>query len=177
MARAPWLSICGSSAASSVPLRRLPHSSDNTVETSAPRYRGSHPPAHKLTRLRHVHAAIGRLPLIPAEFVAASDGLASLPPDRQGSFTDALSASQSRGTLAEYVDHIDYVVKRIGWRHVGIGTDFDHGAGVTGFDSEGDAPNVTRELVRRGYTEQQIAGIWGGNFLRVLSAAEAAKTK
>ena len=55
-----------------------------------------------------------------------------------------------------------------------MGTDFNHGSGVIGFDSEADAPNVTRELVRRGYDERQIAAIWGGNFLRVLRAAQAA---
>lgn len=81
-------------------------------------------------------------------------------------------AAQGRATIAEFVNHIDYIAKRIGWQHVGIGTDFDHGAGVDGFDSEAEAPNVTRELLRRGYTEEQIAAIWGGNFLRVLRSAE-----
>lgn len=80
-------------------------------------------------------------------------------------------------TLSDYVDHIDYIAKRIGWDHVGIGSDFNQGGGVTGFSSEADAPNVTRELLRRGYSERQIAGIWGGNFLRVLHTAEAARAK
>lgn len=53
-------------------------------------------------------------------------------------------AAQGRATIAEFVNHIDYIAKRIGWQHVGIGTDFDHGAGVDGFDSEAEAPNVTR---------------------------------
>jgi membrane dipeptidase len=70
------------------------------------------------------------------------------------------------------VDHIDYIVKRIGIDHVGIGSDFNHGAGIEGFDDESEAPNVTRELVRRGYSEAQIAKIWAGNFLRVFSAVE-----
>ena len=61
--------------------------------------------------------------------------------------------------------------------HVGIGTDFDHGAGVTGFDSAAEAPNVTRELLRRGYSEKQVTAIRGGNFLRVLRAVEDAKKK
>ncbi len=55
--------------------------------------------------------------------------------------------------MTDYVDHIDYLVKRIGVDHVGIGTDFNHGAGIDGFDDESQAPNVTRELVRRGYVE------------------------
>ncbi|MND43286.1 Membrane dipeptidase [compost metagenome] len=82
---------------------------------------------------------------------------------------------EAQPTLSDYVDHIDYIAKRIGWRHVGVGTDFDHGAGVAGFDSEAEAPNVTAELLRRGYSEEQVDAIWSGNFLRVLRAAEAAR--
>jgi membrane dipeptidase len=82
-----------------------------------------------------------------------------------------------RATVSDLVDHIDYIVKRIGIDHVGIGTDFNHGAGIEGFDDESEAPNVTRELVRRGYTEAQIAKIWGGNFLRVFRRVEAVAAK
>jgi membrane dipeptidase len=64
-------------------------------------------------------------------------------------------------------------VKRIGIDHVGIGTDFNHGAGIIGFGDESEVPHVTRELLRRGYDEAQIAKIWGGNFLRVFSETEA----
>lgn len=60
---------------------------------------------------------------------------------------------------------------------VGIGTDFNHGSSIIGFDSEADAPNVTAELVRRRYSEAQIPGIWEENFLRVLRAAQAARAK
>jgi membrane dipeptidase len=104
-------------------------------------------------------------------------GSEAFPEERRNAFLDALAAAQSRGTLGGFVDHIDYIAKRIGWRHVGIGSDFDHGSGVSGFDSEADAPNVTAELVRRGYSEEQIAAIWGGNFLRVLRAAAAGRAK
>jgi membrane dipeptidase len=81
-------------------------------------------------------------------------------------------AKLPRATVSDLVDHIDYIVKRIGIDHVGIGTDFNHGAGIEGFDDESEAPNVTRELVRRGYSEAQIAKIWGGNFLRVFRRVE-----
>lgn len=77
-----------------------------------------------------------------------------------------------RASVTDYVNHIDYVAKRIGVDHVGIGSDFNHGSGIDGFDDESQAPNVTRELVRRGYTEEQIAKIWGGNFLRVFRQVE-----
>jgi membrane dipeptidase len=80
-------------------------------------------------------------------------------------------------TVSDLVDHIDYIVKRIGIDHVGIGTDFNHGAGIQGFDDESQAPNVTRELVRRGYSESQIAKIWGGNFLRVFRRVEVVAGK
>lgn len=82
-----------------------------------------------------------------------------------------------KATLSDYADHIDYLVKRIGVDHVGIGTDFNHGAGIVGFNDESEAPNVTRELVRRGYSEEEIRKIWGGNFLRVLRKVEAVKAE
>jgi membrane dipeptidase len=70
-------------------------------------------------------------------------------------------------SLKDFVDHIDHAVKVAGIDHVGIGTDFDGGGGIAGFNDDTDAPNVTIELVRRGYTEEQIKKIWGGNLLRV----------
>jgi membrane dipeptidase len=70
-------------------------------------------------------------------------------------------------TLKDFVDHIDYAVKVAGIDHVGVGTDFDGGGGVPGFNDHSEAFNVTVELVKRGYTEQQIVKIWGGNLLRV----------
>ena len=78
-----------------------------------------------------------------------------------------------RPSVSTIVDHIDYVVELIGIDHVGIGTDFDGGGGVPGFNDASEALNVTVELLRRGYTEEEIKMIWGGNFLRVLSVAES----
>lgn len=76
-----------------------------------------------------------------------------------------------REDVARMVDHIDYVVARIGIEHVGIGTDFNHGGGIVGFEEADSAANVTAELVARGYTAEQINMIWGENFLRVLDQA------
>jgi membrane dipeptidase len=70
-------------------------------------------------------------------------------------------------TLTEFVDHIDHAVKVAGIDHVGVGTDFDGGGGVKGFNDHSEALNVTVELVRRGYTEDQVRKIWGGNLMRV----------
>ena len=64
------------------------------------------------------------------------------------------------------MNHIDYAVKLIGIDHVGIASDFD-GGGIDGWDSSAEAFNVTLELVRRGYTEEQIGKLWSGNLLRV----------
>ena len=75
------------------------------------------------------------------------------------------------------VDHIDYIAKRIGVDHVGIGTDFNHGSGIEGFDDASEALNVTVELLKRGYSEEDIKKIWGGNFIRVWQAAESKSGK
>lgn len=71
-------------------------------------------------------------------------------------------------TVRDYVDHIDYAVRLMGIDHVGISSDFDGGGGIDGYNCALDAVNITRELVRRGYTEDQIGKIWSGNLLRVL---------
>lgn len=74
--------------------------------------------------------------------------------------------------VKDVVDHIDHIVKVAGIDHVGIGTDFDGGGGVEGCYDVSEMPNITIELVKRGYTEEQIAKIWGGNFLRVFKEVQ-----
>jgi membrane dipeptidase len=77
-----------------------------------------------------------------------------------------------RATVSDFVDHIDYAVKLIGIDHVGISSDFDGGGGVEGWSDASETFNVTLELVRRGYTEDQIAQLWSGNLLRVMEQVE-----
>lgn len=77
-----------------------------------------------------------------------------------------------RATVKDFVNHIDYAVKLIGIDHVGISSDFDGGGGVEGWSDATETFNVTLELVRRGYTEEQIAKLWSGNLLRVLDAVQ-----
>jgi membrane dipeptidase len=79
---------------------------------------------------------------------------------------------EGRPGVKELVDHIDYAVKRIGIDHVGISSDFDGGGGIEGWDSAAQTANVTLELVRREYREEDIAKLWGGNLLRVWSEVE-----
>ena len=69
--------------------------------------------------------------------------------------------------LEDLVDHIDHAVKVAGIDHVGIGTDFDGGGGIPGFNNHGEARNVTDELLKRGYSSKDIKKIWGENLLRV----------
>lgn len=101
--------------------------------------------------------------------------------------TDADIAAYNRGVLelrakysdvglSAFVDHIDYAVDLIGVEHVGIASDFDGGGGVVGWDNAAETMNVTRELMQRGYSEDEIRKLWGGNILRVLRAAQAAST-
>ena len=70
--------------------------------------------------------------------------------------------------VSDFVDHIDYMVKLIGIDHVGISSDFDGGGGIKGWNDASETFNVTYELVKRGYSEEQIAKLWGLNLLRVL---------
>jgi membrane dipeptidase len=122
-------------------------------------------------------AALGELRArygLPREFRGVLDGVERLAGAARGEYTNEALKSVPRADLDDYLDHIDYVVKRIGVDHVGIGTDFDHGAGIVGYRDASDAANLTRGLLARGYSADDVAKIWSGNFMRVLRAAEAA---
>ena len=122
-------------------------------------------------RLGDIRAQFG---LAPAFAASSYEGAETLDEETRGKLQDALKLAEPHAGVSDLVDHLDHIARRIGVEHVGIGSDFDHGAGIEGFDSPADARNVTAELLRRGYTEAQVAAIWGGNFLRVLRAAQAA---
>lgn len=78
--------------------------------------------------------------------------------------------------VSDFVDHIDYIKNKIGIDHVGISSDFDGGGGIEGWEDASKTFNVTLEMVKRGYTEEEIAKIWSGNLLRVLDeTSEVAK--
>jgi membrane dipeptidase len=76
-------------------------------------------------------------------------------------------------TVSDYMDHLDYAVRRCGIAHVGISSDFDGGGQLADWNDASQSGNLTAELVRRGYDEAAIAALWGGNFLRLLAQAEA----
>jgi membrane dipeptidase len=105
-------------------------------------------------------------------------GLDTLSPERRADYDkrlaeiDAKFPAAARANVKDFVNHIDYAVKLIGIDHVGISSDFDGGGGIDGWNSAAEAFNVTLELVRRGYTEEQIGKMWSGNLLRVWGEVE-----
>ena len=86
---------------------------------------------------------------------------------------EALDARWQDATVTDFVDHIDYAVELIGIDYVGISSDFDGGGGVVGWYDASETLNVTIELVRRGYSDEDVAKLWGGNLLRVLRDVES----
>jgi membrane dipeptidase len=108
---------------------------------------------------------------------AARKAMQALSQDQRTKFREKIRELDSKYprslvTVQDMVDHIDHIAKFIGVDHVGIGSDFDGGGGVTGFNDASEALNITTELVRRGYTEGEIDKIWGGNLLRVWRGVE-----
>jgi membrane dipeptidase len=85
---------------------------------------------------------------------------------------DAQYPAEPPAGIKDLVDHIDYAVNLIGIDHVGIASDFDGGGGVAGWHDASETVNVTQELVSRGYSNKQIAKLWGGNLLRVMAETE-----
>jgi membrane dipeptidase len=95
-----------------------------------------------------------------------------MPADKRAMYDSEMAVIEKKwpkATLQEFVDHIDHAVKLIGIDHVGISSDFDGGGGVTGWNDASETRNVTAELVKRGYTTEQIRKLWGENLLRVWS--------
>jgi membrane dipeptidase len=86
---------------------------------------------------------------------------------------DARAAAVPRPPLSALIDHIDHIAKVAGVDHVGIGSDFD---GVDclpqGMDSVADLPKITEEMMKRGYTAEDMHKILGGNLLRVFAQVE-----
>ena len=109
--------------------------------------------------------------------------LAQLPDDKRAEAEKLLAEIDKqfppppRANVKDFVDHIDYIVKKIGIDHVGISSDFDGGGGIDGWNDASETFNVTLELVRRGYTEEQIGKIWSGNLLRVMEEVRQVAVK
>ncbi|HEY0811041.1 MAG TPA: membrane dipeptidase, partial [Longimicrobiales bacterium] len=107
--------------------------------------------------------------------VTGGQSVRELPTEQRANYDRELAVIEAkwpRANVKDFVDHIDHAVKLIGIDHVGISSDFDGGGGVDGWSNAAETLNVTVELVRRGYTEEQIAKLWGGNLLRVWRQVE-----
>lgn len=91
-------------------------------------------------------------------------------------FDGYINEGMGTASVNGLVDHIDYAVDLIGVEHVGISSDFGGGGGIPGWNNADETINVTLELVRRGYTEEEISMIWSGNVLRILREAEEFST-
>lgn len=109
---------------------------------------------------------------------AVEEQLAAMPASRAGEYREKLKALESRypatpqATVRDFVNHIDYAVRLMGLDHVGISSDFDGGGGLADYNCALESVNITAELLRRGYTEEQIGKLWSGNTLRVMSEVE-----
>ena len=102
-------------------------------------------------------------------------GFRKMTPDQLGAYfaaAEKIDATWPKAGIADLVDHIDYAVNRIGIDHVGIASDFNGGGGITGWNNAAETLSVTVELVKRGYSEDDIAKIWGENLLRVMEDVE-----
>ena len=88
-------------------------------------------------------------------------------------FSDLKDRYVKRATVVDAVNHIQHVVDVIGIDYVGIGSDFDGGGGIDGCSDVSGMKNITRELLRRGYSRDDITKIWGGNFMRVMAEAQS----
>ena len=107
--------------------------------------------------------------------ISSMGGRASLPEDKQAELRarrTELASQWPEANVSDFVDHIDHAVELIGIEHVGISSDFDGGGGIDGWNDASETFNVTLELVRRGYTEEQIEKLWSGNLLRVWREVE-----
>lgn len=83
-----------------------------------------------------------------------------------------LTANPKEASLNHFMEHLLHMIEVAGIDHVGIGSDFDGGAGVKGCNGDNDMIQITVRLIERGYSDEDIAKIWGGNFLRVLTKAQ-----
>lgn len=87
-----------------------------------------------------------------------------------------INEDYKNASVTDAIEHIDHMVRIAGIDHVGIGTDFDGGGGLIGCESDNDLIQITVKLIEKGYTEEDIAKIWGGNLMRVLGEVQAAAT-
>ena len=77
--------------------------------------------------------------------------------------------------IRDVMEHLEHAIKIMGIEHVGLGSDFDGDGGIKGLANSSDMLTFTLELMRRRYNNHDIARIWGGNWMRVMSAIQSGK--
>ncbi|MBJ2287032.1 pyoverdine-tailoring dipeptidase-like protein PvdM [Pseudomonas sp. MF6755] len=136
----------------------------------------SQPTQDKLNALR-TRFDLPPLPNLAMALMPGDAIIAAWPEQRFGQYASALYGileEEPKATLKDLGDAIDYTVRKIGIDHVGIASDFNDGGGLKGWENVGEVRNVTAELIQRGYSEADIAKLWGGNFLRVWDQVQKA---
>ncbi|WP_263139946.1 pyoverdine-tailoring dipeptidase-like protein PvdM [Pseudomonas sp. RIT-PI-AD] len=129
----------------------------------------SQPSRDKLEALR-ARFGLQPLPNLAMALMPGDPAIAIWPEKKFGEYAKALYGildEEPKASTRDLGDAIDYAVKKIGIDHVGISSDFNDGGGLEDWKNVGDNRNVTAELIRRGYSDADIAKLWAGNFLRV----------
>jgi membrane dipeptidase len=129
------------------------------------------PPAAKTAAIKALREELG---------LTSAEAWRNITPETRAAYMarlEALHETYGRAGVTDLVAQIDRAAILVGVDHVGIASDFGGGGGIDGWDDASQAEAVTRELAKRGYTEEQLAKVWGGNLLRVWRAVEAAARK
>ncbi|NRA31189.1 MAG: membrane dipeptidase, partial [Parvularculaceae bacterium] len=113
-----------------------------------------------------------------AELRARAKPASEMTPEERAAMRQAFNDINERfpnpkANVTHVAEHIDHIVEVAGIDHIGSGCDFDGGGGIEGIFDASEVANITIELVRRGYTEEQIRKIWGGNLMRVFREVQA----
>ena len=98
--------------------------------------------------------------------LAAKDGVVQI------TMYNGFLVEQGDASLEDFMCHLEHAISVVGINHVGIGTDFDGDGGIIGCSNASQLRNITRELLRRGYSGCDIEKIWGGNWLRVMQMVQ-----
>jgi membrane dipeptidase len=131
--------------------------------------------------LESLPASEERLAALAALDAEYGTDIAALSPERVAAYRDARKELDKaypapRSTFDKFMEHLLYTLELVGPDHVGMGADWDGGGGVDGMKDITALPKVTAALLEAGYSEEDLAKIWGGNVLRLMREVEAAKT-
>ncbi|MHA2039600.1 MAG: membrane dipeptidase, partial [Promethearchaeota archaeon] len=134
-------------------------------------------PEEKLIEINNLRVEFS----FPVEFWAFFQAFYASPEDKRSAYYQRLSSIENKypsANVSNFIDHIDYVVSRIGIDHVGISTDFyESPYCLDGWKDVSENINVTKELLKRGYSKKDIERIWSGNILKLWEKVEKGASK